>query len=236
LLPLVTAFLVVLPYMVWNYDHFGKPKPVPLAGALGNSLYLATWQPQLPNEDLVALYRGMITPRAEAAGLGDEVRSINNAIGVPNVIAPWNPAGYPTSTMQVESTKRSQEAALRRIAKDPFTYVRHVFGNGWRLWNSGNYPKSIPAAVVIGLRLASWFVFVAGAVGVALSLSRKVSWPIPWPLAALLLYVPAIHVFLHTEARYTAPARPLLLLFAGALCWWLAERLESGKRRMDQIT
>ena len=34
------------------------------------------------------------------------------------------------------------------------------------------------------------------------------------PAAALLLYMPAIHIWLHTEARYTAAARPLLLMFA----------------------
>jgi hypothetical protein len=45
------------------------------------------------------------------------------------------------------------------------------------------------------------------------------------PAAVLLLYLPAIHIWLHTEARYTAAARPLLLMFAGFfLSLWLTRR------------
>ena len=222
--PVLAALLVLLPYMMWNQAHFGKAKPVPLAGALGNSLYIASWQPVLPFADIVALYDGVVTPQAESAGLGAEVRAMNTAIGAPALTAPWNPAAYPTRRMQIESTQRTLDLAKQRIADDPQNYARHVAGNAWRLWNTANYPASIPAPAVALLRIMSAFVFAAGLAGVVLSLIRPDGWRIPLWLAGLFLYVPAIHVFLHTEARYTAPDRPLLLLFAGAFCWWAVER------------
>jgi hypothetical protein len=228
-LSLVVAVLVVLPYTAWNLKNFGVAKPLPLAGALGNSLYIATWQPVLPREDINALYSGVATPRAEAAGLADEVRAMNKAIGAPLLTAPWNPAAYPSRPMQIASTKHTLNLALQRISKQPLVYGRHVAQNSWRLWITGVYPQSVPRPAVALLSLGSAIVLLLGICGALVSLLQRPSWPVPRWLAVLFLYVPAVHIFLHTEARYTAPARPLLLLFAGAFCvlairkfavWW----------------
>jgi hypothetical protein len=232
--PVVAALLVLLPYMAWNQAHFAKAKPVPLAGALGNSLYIASWQPILPFKDIVALYDGVVTPRAESAGLGGEVRAINASIGAPPLTAPWNPSAYPTRRMQIESTERTLEQAKRRIADQPTIYARHVASNSWQLWNTANYPPSIPAPGVVFLRLMSALVWAAGMAGVVLSFARPGGWLVPAWLAGLFLYVPAIHLFLHTEARYTAPDRPLLLLLAAATCWWAIERLSARSQTKMQ--
>jgi hypothetical protein len=47
------------------------------------------------------------------------------------------------------------------------------------------------------------------------------------PAVALLLYLPAIHIWLHTEARYTAEARPLLLMFVAVFVSFIVSRSTS---------
>lgn len=223
-LPLLGSLLILSPYMAWNAAHFGQAKPVPLAGALGNSLHLATWQPVLPLADLDALYDGQVTARAEAAGLADEVRAMNRSIGAPELTAPWNPVSYPTQQTKIEITKRTRHPAVQRILNDPQTYARHVIVNTWRLWNTGVYPAGIPTYALMILILVSWLVMLFGLAGVLLTIIKPVGWMVPRILASIFLYVPGIHLFLHTEARYTAPVRVLLLLFAGAVLCYLFER------------
>ena len=231
MLSLLASVLVVLPYAAWNHANFGVAKPIPLAGALGNSLYIASWQPILPGEDIDALYHGIATPRAEAVGLAEEVRALNRTIGAPLLTAPWNPAAYPSRQMQIASTRYTLRLAVRRVIDHPQVYAGHVAQNVWRLWNTGVYPPSIPQPAVALLSLISALVTVAGLGGAVAGLLQIPGWPIPRWVALLFLYVPAVHIFLHTEARYTAPARPLLLLLAGAsLVWAFGKVRLNGER------
>lgn len=230
LIPLLTAAALLTPYAAWNAAHFGKFSPIPAASAIGTSLYLATWQEKLPAEDLDALYDQRATDAVKRSGLAAEVERLNGQIGAPPLVAPWNPMNYDTVAAQMRSTKVLRRAALERIKADPADYLSHVVLNGWRLWNTSRYPSLVPAPIAWGLVALSSIVTVLGLLGAALSLLRAGGWPLPAAQALVLLYPAAIHVWLHTEARYTASVRLLLLMNAAAFLWWAFERLS---RRRD---
>lgn len=204
-LPLVVAAGVLMPYAVWNAVTFGKASPLPVAAATGTSLYLATWQSRLPSKDINALYQGQITPRAERAGLGREVTRLNREIGAPPLHVTWSAPLYPPH-LQVRANEVLRRAALEQIVADPISYGRHVARNAWALWNTSEYPSAVPAGIATVLMLTSAVIFVLGAIGCFLNWRHPAAW--------VLAYFPAVHLWLHTEARYTAPARLLLLLMA----------------------
>jgi hypothetical protein len=210
----LSAAILVLPYAVWNEQHFGKPSPAPVASAVGNTLYLAFWQSELSHDDLDGLYHGRVTARVQATGLVSEMARLNRSIGAPSNIVPFNPAAYSQQQKQIRSTEVFGRAAFAHIKAQPADYLRHVAANVWLLWNTSIYPSTLPKPAQLALRVLSAAVFVLGMLGliVALRSSQRREFV---PAAILLLYLPAIHIWLHTEARYTAAARPLLLMFAG---------------------
>ena len=228
-LPVIAAAVLLLPYAVWNEVNFKWPLPAPLASAVGTSVYLATWQEKLPNDELAALYHGILTPRAKSLGLGDEVRAINERVGADPLTAPWSPTDYATNAQRIEVNRATAEMAMRRIRDDPSGYVDHVLGNIWRLWQANALPSSVPSIAVILIQTASWLIFIFGSVGMALSLVRPRNWPLSAAPAAILLTVPIVHIWLHTEARYTAAVRPILLLLAATAMYWLADTYLSRK-------
>ena len=222
-IPVLVAALLLLPYALWNYANFNRFQVTPVAGAVGTSLYLATWQGKISNEDANALYKGIVTPHAQSLGLGDEVRSINQQLGVDESYAPWGAYNYPTNRTRIAVTEVTRELALQRIQTDPWSYARHVATNGWRLWHTSNYPDRLPGFAVVALKLASWAIFILGMAGAILSIVPPRSWPLSAAPTIILLSIPAVHLWLHTEARYTASVRPILLLLAATTLVWLLQ-------------
>jgi hypothetical protein len=228
-MPILAAAVLLLPYAAWNEVHFRWPLPTPVAGAVGTSLYLATWQQKLSNDDVNALYRGVTTPQAAALGLSAEVRSINRRLGVDEKTAPWVPGNYPSNATRIGVSRLTKEMAFKRIAADPGDYAWHVVRNNWRLWQGEAFPSSLPRAAVVAVQIASWLIFLLGYAVVILSLLRPTNWRLSALPAAVLLAVPAVLVWLHTEARYTTPVRPILLLLAAATIYWLWAQFRGGR-------
>lgn len=217
LMPIAAAALLLSPYIIWNARHFGKPSPAPVASAVGNTLYLAVWQSRLSHEDLEPMYRQEITSAVAASGLVPEMARLNGAIGAPPMTMPFNPAAYSGPQQQIASSQIFGQAAMERIKAAPARYAAHVAANLWLLWNTSVYPPALPDLVRLALRIISALIFVGGMAGLLIALRSTRLRRELLPAAALLLYLPAIHIWLHTEARYTAAARPLLLLFVAVL-------------------
>jgi hypothetical protein len=219
-LPIVTAVLVLLPYASWNLINFGRPQPTPIAGAIGTSLYLSTWQSQMTWDDTMALIAGRTTTHVEQIGLGAGFRAIDREIGAPQNIQAFDPWAYPTNRLRIAAASAYQDAAIDRISADPANYGRHVLNNMWALWVTKRYPGlSDPLAIV--LRASSWAVYLLGFAGMAAAVVSPRRWLLPRFLVPVVLYPAAIHLWLHTEARYTAATRLLLLMFAAAFVGWL---------------
>ena len=57
-----------------------------------------------------------------------------------------------------------------------------------------------------------------------------------WPLWLGAVYVTALHLVFHMEGRYSMPARPMLLVYAGAsgalLITWLTRRTRERRAAM----
>lgn len=222
-LVLASAAIVILPYAAWNEEHFGKLSPAPIASAVGNTLYLAFWQSELSHDDLDPLYEGIVTPRVRATGLVPEMARLNRSMGAPPMTVPFNPADYPDQQAQIRSTQLFAKAAIADIEARPAQYLRHVGANVWLLWNTSIYPSTLPGPARLALRLISAALFVLGIAGLIAALRSKRSRDFV-PSAVLLLYFPAVHIWLHTEARYTAAARPLLLMFAAVFVSFAAAK------------
>jgi hypothetical protein len=218
-LPVVTAGLVLLPYASWNFTNFGRPLPAPMAGAIGTSLYLSTWQSQITWDDTEALIAGGTTEHVEQIGLGAGFRAINREIGAPPNIQAFDPWAYPTNQLRLAAARAFLTAAIDRISADPASYARHVLNNVWALWVTKRYP-GLPTLAAIGLGAWSWAVLLLGFAGMAVSIAGSRRWLLPWMLVPVTLYPAAIHLWLHTEARYTAASRILLVMFAAIFVAW----------------
>jgi len=89
----------------------------------------------------------------------------------------------------------------------------------------------LPPAVVRLLWIAQGLLFalaVVGAIGLARTAPIEVG-----AIAALVLYVSAVHVPMYSEARYSLPAKPLMMLLVAAAVAWMSgglnrRRGESG--------
>lgn len=224
MLPLLAAAFVLLPYAAWNASHFDKPSPAPVASAVGNTLYLAVWQSRLSHEDLEPLYRCKVTAAVAASGLVPEMMKINRTIGAKPLTVPFNPAAYEDQEAQAASSRLFGRAALEHIKAAPGVYGAHVAANLWLLWNTSIYPAAVPPIGRAVLRIVSALVLIAGLLGLGIAMISDRRRGL-LPAAALLLYMPAIHIWLHTEARYTAAARPLLLMFAAIFAAFAAKRI-----------
>ena len=235
-LPVVAASLVVLPYASWNFQKFGRFSPVPMAGAVGTSLYLSTWQGRLSEDEISSLKVGRVPPHARSIGLVDEAYRINRQIGASEgVRLSFDPYFYPTNRLRMAAAGAYFDAGLRRVEEDPRLYAGHVIRNIWNLWITRSYPANIPPLLVAALKLSCWLVLAAGFVGLAAALVRPAGWIVPWGLVPIAFYPAAVHLGLHTEARYTAAARPLLIMFAGALAAWALEQADERlKLRMER--
>jgi hypothetical protein len=129
------------------------------------------------------------TARAEASGFADEVRSLEAHGGSSNVF---------------------MEAALRRMAQRPAGIIWHTVKAPWRLFNSGSYPGPVP--IKVGMHVVSNLVWLLGIMGAVWTIRRR--WVSVVPLiVCLAVLLP--HLPLHTEARYTAPLRLFLVMYAG---------------------
>jgi hypothetical protein len=236
-LAVVAASAVFLPYALWNYQHFEKLSPAPIASAVGNSLYLASWQTELSHEDLDQVYHGVITEPVRSSGFMEDIARLNRSFGAPPETVPFNPAAYETNDQRIQSSRIFGQAALHRIEARPGEYFGHVIGNLWLLWNTSVYPASAPPLARFALRAISGLILIAGLFGLFIAVRKAGPWRMLLPAAAVMLYFPAIHIWLHTEARYTAAARPLLLMFASlplAVAWGTRKGLRRPLSQRDQ--
>ncbi len=212
----LAAGLVLTPYALHNYRVFEVLSPLPPAGAVGNSLYFASWQWEINYDDIISIDQGQPSAHLDNIGFTREVARINTSIGVPPATIPTNPEYYPTLHLQLLCSRIFAREALHRIATAPGDYAKHIVVSWWRLWITAEYPARMPLTGKILLKLSAATACALGLGGAVFLLVQRQS-PLLKVLALILLYFPLVHCWLHTEARYTASARPLLLLTASLL-------------------
>jgi len=231
--PVLTAFLVLAPYVAWNWRTFHRPLPTARATGLGNSLYLAYWEAYVPSEDLSAFSRREVTSAAIQSGYAAEAAKINQALGVPSWSDPANTELMPTLQSQLAAGPALLRDALQLIWHRPWPYVSHVVLAWYHLFNPAAYPMRSPFAVML-LRVASALIWALGILGLILLYRDRAIWALP--LIALMLYSPLTHCFLHTEARFTAGSRLLLVAVASYVFTRVNRRqLGSESQRVGKV-
>lgn len=177
----------LLPYMAWNKANFGSFSPLPVSSVAGLSLYIATWEGHVGYDELqVIIAHAKPTQKAIDSGLVAEHSAILAKGG---------------------TDKQFRDAALKRMRVEPELAVWHSVKGIWRLFNTQRYPA--PPIIALGLSIVSSAVWLLGMIGMLLFARGRLLIP-----AAVFWAVLIAHLPLHTEARYTASLRLILVGFA----------------------
>lgn len=227
LLIIAIAIGVAFPWAVRNYLVFGKFTPMPVIRGTGNSLLLATWQSRVSIPSLVEYgMNGNYTPEVRSSGMVDQISSLNRQLEVPENTLFVSPEAYPGNQTKLKADALFTEAALANIKKYPVEYLKSCLINSLRMWFSAYFPERVPKVVRFGLLAEGILVLIMGLAGAFVTLreSDERQRLLLILFGMTFLYFSATLCWLHTEARYTIPARLLLLLFAARFASWLIGR------------
>lgn len=192
---LAAMLLVLTPYSLWNAQKFSRFTPFPVGATVGHSLFIASWEPVLTLDDLMATQGRPPTERAIASGYYGQIVAVRQQAAQ---------AGGDLAEQAMATSAAYKRQALANIEAHPGRMVTHIANATWRLFVSD--PRSFPAFARVPLTLIAILMLGLAVIGGA---TRAMRWPATVALAVLIPHLP-----LHTEARYTAAIRPILLLCA----------------------
>lgn len=227
LLMIAIAIGVASPWAVRNYLVFGKFTPMPIIRGTGNSLLLATWQSRISIPSLIEYgMNGNYTTEVKSSGMVDQISSLNRQLEVPENTVFVTIEAYPGNRTKLKADALFTETALANIKKYPVEYLRSCLINSLRMWFSAYFPERVPKVVRFGLLAEGMLILITGLAGVFVALreSDERQRLLLILFGMTFLYFSATLCWLHTEARYTIPARLLLLLFAARFVSWQIER------------
>lgn len=120
----------------------------------------------------------------------------------------------------VENDRLRLRLAFQNIREAPWAYLSGIPYRAVRVWIS-RYHYALTHLPLNLVKWGSTLVFAFGCLGIVVSRKRLLRL---LPLWAPMLYISAVHMFFHIEARYSIPGRPYLLIFASVTCLWLWEQ------------
>src|SRR5215510_1840210 len=217
LLMCAVSMVVAFPWAARNYWVFGKFTPLPVIKGSGVSLLLASWQSRISTPTLIEYgTKGNFTTEARLSGMSDQISGLNRRLGVPETTIIVSPEAYPGNEIKLKSDALFAEAAINNIKSYPIEYLKSSLINSLRMWFSAYLPESIPAGIRYALLAEGILVLILGLGEVFFAIfrggeGRKL---VVVLFVMIFLYFSATLCWLHTEARYTIPARLPLLLFA----------------------
>lgn len=228
LLVIATAVLIASPFALRNYAIFGKLTPIPILGATGNSLMLATWSSRISFNSLIRY--GMmdkydITDEIRRSGMLEQIAGINRQIGVPEDTSFVSMEVYPTNETKMKADELLRQAAYRNISENPFGYARVVVSNSVRMWFTSQLPDNYPRLLKAALVAEGVFVALFAVIGLITALRSRDEQNnfIVILLCGLLLYFVLTLSWSHTEARYTISVRLFILMFAAKAIYELVK-------------
>jgi 4-amino-4-deoxy-L-arabinose transferase-like glycosyltransferase len=218
-LMLITSGLAMFPWAIRNYTTFGVFTPVTVYRGTGVSLFMATWQNKIPVRVLVNYgMRGHEATELEQSGMLPQARAVNEQIGVPPETIFVTMESFPGNDKKALADQLYTRAAIANIKAWPLTYLRGSLTNMARMWFSAYLPESLPSIVRLGLVVEGALVLLLALIGTTLAIKRAREDVhlrlIVFAAVSLFLYFTLTLCWLHTEARYTIPARLILLMLA----------------------
>lgn len=217
LLMIAIAIIVAFPWAMRNYRLFGVFTPLPAIKGSGFSLLLATWQSRVSIPSLIEYgMNGNLTSEVRLSGMADQISNLNRRLGVPENTLFITPESYPGNQVKRKADALFTEAAFANIENYPVEYLKSCFINTLRVWFSAYFPGKIPSVIRYGLLAEGILAMIMGLGGVFITMrgfdERQKLVLILFTMT--FLYFSLTLCWLHTEARYTIPARLPLLLFA----------------------
>src|SRR5438105_4615579 len=247
---LLAAFAVAIaPWLLYNAVFF-KALTFSPAGGPGRQLFEGAWQVEFPGR-IEAELTSLADATPDRALLDDQVRAVAARSHMPvepmlryahqhqDIARIWTTPTDPweRTFARIAADREYWRVAMENIRRNP---ARHVWRRAVRgtllLWAAEipvRYsdinrlaPSTIraiwlPQAAVMGL--AVWGVVVVVGRG-----ARTAA----YAMAALIVYVTAVHTPLYSEARYSLPAMPIVLLLATAA---VAEIIGRYKERVSKF-
>jgi dolichyl-phosphate-mannose-protein mannosyltransferase len=227
----LAAFALVLsPWLAYNVIYVHRLTLSP-AGGIGRATWEASWQGTWPGgvqADLTRLVEAHI--KDDDATLDGRIRTFaaaNGSAAEPMILYAhqwrdirlvWDTPTDPRerAAKRIEADDLYWRAGLANIARDRAGhFLRRVTVGAFVLW-AAEIPirytdiNSTPKIIIRAIWLAQAALFALAIVGVVFLAHRR--GPIvAAPLAALLAYITAVHLPMLAEARYSLPAKPIVL-------------------------
>jgi hypothetical protein len=228
---LVVFAAAIAPWMVYNVVYFHTFTFTP-AGGPGRQLFEGSWQAVFPGRVQSALTT-LADEYSDRQRLDDEVRKLAEQTRIPvepmlryvhqhkdirriwiEPVEPWA-----RTTARIEADHEYFRVGAQNIRRDPL-------GHAWRRATYGTFllwAAEIPVRYSAINQLSPWTIramwlvqamlLLLAAAG-AVMLARRGALVEAGSLAAVIIYVSAVHVPLYSEARYSLPAKPVVLLLA----------------------
>ncbi|HYP26514.1 MAG TPA: glycosyltransferase family 39 protein [Blastocatellia bacterium] len=197
--------LVVAPWVLRNYIVFGSFPPLAAGGTGTNLMYLLD---ELEGGEEMLIGRYQESPKDGTAGLPYLEKNVD---GAALIVREKELAGQAVS----ELARRWPEYLVLILKHIPRLWVtRHALGQSRLVGLAGQF---VP-----------WIFFVPGVAGMVLLFRRRRELI---PLYATVSVITLMYAPYTAEARYTLPARPALILFAGFTFTYLLEKFISYRHQ-----
>lgn len=211
------SLLALIPLSTWNYAHFGKFTPLPVAGGSGLPLFYGAWEAVLPSSQLTHFANGGAPSELLIkSGMVDQLMQSNTAVGAP----PYNQSVVPGCSIRQAQLLDSllRHWTVRDAETWPLAYVWHELSVGVTNWFPTlalrRFPQPIRTLLWIELIVMPLF----GLFGLfkLISLSeegRLLGWT---ALSGVVFFTFSLGLFV-SQSRYTVPLRMVLVVGAAVL-------------------
>ncbi len=243
---LVTFAAVVAPWIAYNAIYFDALTFSP-AGGPGRQVFEGSWQTALPGR-LEAELTATADAARSSAELDAAVRAIAERERRPaepllryvhqhlDIQRIWFEPRDPRERMsaRIAADREYLRVGLENIRRDPVRWAWGRLTRGAVLFWAAEIPirysdiNRAPAAVIRALWVAQIALLAVAAIG-ALALVRTGGRVEAGAIVALVLYVSAVHIPMYSEARYSLPAKPVVLLLVVVGAAWMRDGGRRGR-------
>jgi len=222
--------LVLAPWLAYNVIYVHRLTLSP-AGGLGRATWEASWQGTWPGRvqaDLTRLVEGHVND--DDGTLDMLVKQFAGEVSLPSdpmityahqwrdIRRIWDTPTDPRerAVKRIEADEEYWRAGLANIARNRMGHlVRRATVGAFVLWNAEipiRYTNinATPRLVIRAIWLVQAGLMALALVGLVMLAHRRGP-PVAALLAALLLYITAVHLPMLAEARYSLPAKPIVL-------------------------
>lgn len=237
---MVVAYgIAVLPWIAYNMVEF-KALTFSPAGGPGRQVFEGSWQVLLPGR-LEAELTAAADAAPDTAALDAAVRGIAAREHRPaepllryvhqhlKIQRIWFEPTDPRQRMsaRIAADHEYLRAGIENIRRDPIAWAWGRLTRGAILFWAAEIPirysdiNRLSTGLIRALWIAQIGLLLLAAVG-AIALARAGAWIELGAFAALVVSVSVVHIPMYSEARYSLPAKPIVLLMATAGVIWMA--------------